>query len=109
MEEARPQPPQFYPGHAVSLQDAVEVLNDLADARPINDRRRLVCGALALNTVTWTCDDRDIADAAIGLEILATGGTLDLDEHGRKRAAFLATAVQALISNSSEIDDDDVD
>lgn len=83
----------------MSLQDAVEVLNELAEARPISDRRRLICGALALKTVTWTCDDRDIADAAIGLATLVTGGTLDLDEHGRTRAAFLATAVQALISS----------
>lgn len=83
----------------MSLQDAVDVLNDLANARPIDKRSRLVCGALALKTVTWTNDDRDIADAAIGLEILATKGTLILDRQGRKRAAFLAKAVEALIPN----------
>lgn len=83
----------------MSLQDALDVLSDLADARPIDDRRRLICSTLALSTLTWTCDNRDLADAAIGLEILATGGTLDLDEQGRKRAAFLATAVQKQISS----------
>ncbi len=83
----------------MSLQDAVDVLNDLAHTRSIDDRRRLICGALALNSLTCTCNDRDLADAAIGLEILATGRTLDLDEQGRERAAFLATAVQAQISS----------
>jgi len=82
----------------MSLQDAVDVLKDLANARPVNNRSRLICGALALNTLTWTSGDRDLSDAAIGLEILATGGTLDLDELGRKRAAFLAKTVQALIA-----------
>lgn len=81
----------------MSLQDAVDVLNDLANARPIDNRSRLICGALALNTITWTSSDRDLSDAAIGLEILATGGTLDLDEQGRKRAAFLAKTVQAML------------
>lgn len=83
----------------MSLRDAVDVLDDLANARPIANRSRLVGGALALNTLTRTNDDRDIADAAIGLEILATGGTLVLDEQGRKRAAFLSNAVEALIPN----------
>jgi|GEM_PF-5534953 hypothetical protein len=83
----------------MSLQDAVDVLNDLAHARSVDDRRRLIRGALAVNSLTWTCDDRDLTDAAIGLEILAKGRKLDLDEQGRKRAALLATAVQAHISS----------
>jgi len=93
----------------MSLQGTVEVLIELAEARPLSDRRRLICGALALKTVTWTCDNRDIADAAIGLATLATGGTLDLDEHRRTRAVFLTTAVQAFISSRLRNDDYDVD
>lgn len=83
----------------MSLQDAVDVLNDLANGRAFCCRSRLICGALALKTITWTRRDRDLLDAAIGLEILATGGTLDLDGQGRKRAAFLAMTVEAQISN----------
>jgi len=83
----------------MSLQDAVQVLNDLASATLVDDRSRFIKGALALNTVTLTCNDRDLANAAIRLEILATGVNLDLDEHRRKRAAFLARAVQTLISD----------
>jgi hypothetical protein len=86
----------------MSLQDAVDVLCDLANARPVENRSRLIAGALALSTATYSCDDRDLADAAIGLEILATGGKLDLDETGRCRAAFLATVVGGLISSRSK-------
>jgi len=56
----------------MSLQDAVQVLNDLASATLVDDRSRLIGGILALNTVTLTCNDCDLADAAIGLAILAT-------------------------------------
>lgn len=52
----------------MSLQDAAEVLRDLANARPVQNRSRLIAGALALSTATSSCDDRDLADAAIGLE-----------------------------------------
>jgi len=90
----------------VSLLDAAEVLRDLANARPAGNRPRLIAGALALSTATYTCDDRNLADAAIGLRLLATGGTLDLDEAGRRRAAFLATVVDGLISTKPESEDD---
>jgi hypothetical protein len=80
------------------LQDAVQVLNDLASATLVDDRSCLIRGALALNTVTLNSNDRDFADAAIGLQLLAIGVKLDLDEHSRKRADFLARPIQTLIS-----------
>lgn len=58
----------------MSLQDAVEVLRDLANARPVENRSRLIAGALALSTATCTCADRDLADAAIGLGLLQPAG-----------------------------------
>ena len=51
----------------MSLQDAVKVLRDLADAHPVENRSRLIAGALALSTATYSCGDRDLADAATGL------------------------------------------
>jgi hypothetical protein len=90
----------------MSLQDAVKVLRDLADAHPVENRSRLIAGALALSTATYSCGDRDLADAATGLRVLATGGTLDLDETGRRRAAFLASVVCGLISILPESVDD---
>lgn len=62
----------------MSLQDAVEVLRCLANAHPVENRFRLIAGALALSTTTYSCADRDLADSAIGLQLLATGGTLVL-------------------------------
>ena len=90
----------------MSLQDAVEVLRGLANAHPVESRSRLIAGALALSTAAYSSADRDLADAAIGLRLLATGGTLDLDETGRRRAAFLATVVEGLISSLPELMDD---
>lgn len=89
----------------MSLLDAAEVLRDLANARPVENRSRLIAAALALSTATYSCDDRDLADAAIGLRVLATGGTLNLDEAGRHRAAFLATIVDGLISSGPKLVD----
>lgn len=89
----------------MSLHDAAEVLRDLANARPVENRSRLIAGALALSTATYSCDDRELADAAIGLRVLATGGTLDLDEAGRRRAAFLATVVDGLMSSGPKMED----
>jgi len=36
----------------MSLQDAVDVLRDLANARSVENRSRLIAGALALSTAT---------------------------------------------------------
>jgi hypothetical protein len=90
----------------MSLQDAVEVLRCLANAHPVENRSRLIAGALALSTITYSCADRDLADSAIGLQLLATGGTLDLDETGRRRAAFLATVVDGLLLSRVGLVDD---
>ncbi len=54
-------------------------------------------GALALDTlVNRGGVDRDILDAAAGLKRVAEGGTLDLDESGRRRAKYLADHVRAI-------------
>jgi hypothetical protein len=50
---------------------------------------------LALDGLRWAASNRDILDAAAGLNIIATGGTLDLDDAGRHRARELAQAVRA--------------
>lgn len=78
----------------MTLLDAAYCLDELAAGR-IPDRTRLLTGALALDTLRLKGGaDRDLLDAAAGLETLATGGTLDLSEAGQARAAFLAAAVR---------------
>jgi|ERR1019366_7415590 hypothetical protein len=82
------------------LLDAVRALDELAIGhRP--DRATLLSGALALNTIIHRGQvDRDIRDAAAGLESMATGGCLELDAIGRQRAAVLALAVRRLAVSS---------
>ncbi|MFE0758757.1 hypothetical protein ACFW16_32670 [Inquilinus sp. NPDC058860] len=76
------------------LLDAASVLDDQASGREA-DRARILSGALALDTLCREgTTDRDILDAAAGLQLLAAGGSLDLDESGRVRAARLAAAVR---------------
>lgn len=86
----------------MSLADAMAVLNSLSNACPLTDRSQLIAGALALDIAAWASDDRDVADAAIALRMLATGGELDLDETGRRRAAHLASVISALITAKSK-------
>jgi hypothetical protein len=81
------------------LADAAAVLDDLAAGLTPN-RAQLLIGAVALDTLQLTLrrsgvTDLDIFDAAVGLTTLRTGGTLDLDDKGRARAAVLAAAVRA--------------
>jgi hypothetical protein len=77
------------------LADAAAALDDLAAGR-LPDRARLLSGALTLDSLRLSgTADRDLLDAAAGLEIIKTGGTLDLDEKGRARAATLAAVVRA--------------
>jgi hypothetical protein len=79
------------------LLDAATVLDALA-ARTQPDRARVIAGALALDTLTKTTTaSPDLLDAAAGLQIIATGGTLDLDEAGLLRAHRFAEAVRQLI------------
>jgi hypothetical protein len=77
----------------MAIADAVFALNEIAAGRT-PDRSRLVAGALALDTIRLRGGaSQDVLDAAAGLELLATGGTLDLDAQGRIRAAHLADIV----------------
>jgi hypothetical protein len=79
------------------ITDAARVLDDLA-AGMVPDRARLIAAALALDTlIKTTTPSRDLLNAAAGLQILATGGTLDLDETGRLRARQFAETVRQLI------------
>ncbi|MGO4328190.1 hypothetical protein AB4Z48_27525 [Cupriavidus sp. 2TAF22] len=81
------------------LIDAAEVLEDLA-AGLQPDHGRLAAGAHALGAMhadhpSW----RDMTDAAFGLQALAAGGALDLDQKGRARAARLAEVVRSLVDS----------
>ena len=68
------------------LSDVAAVLDAFA-AGLQPDRTRLIAAALALDTlIKTTTPSRDLLDAAAGLQILATRGTLDLDDAGRRRA-----------------------
>jgi hypothetical protein len=80
------------------LSDAAAVLDELAAGNQ-PDRARLIAAALALDTLTkTTTPSRDLLDAAAGLQILATGGTLDLDDAGRSRARKFAETVRQIIA-----------
>lgn len=81
------------------LLDAAAVLEDLA-AGLQPDRNRLVAGAQALETMhadhpSW----RDMTDASFGVQALAAGGALDLDQKGRARAARLAEVIRSLVDS----------
>jgi hypothetical protein len=81
------------------ITDAARVLDDLA-AGMVPDRARLIAAALALDTlIKTTTPSRDLLDAAAGLEILATGGTLDLDDAGRSRARKFAEMIRQLVAD----------
>ena len=80
----------------MSLLDAALALDELA-AGGAPGHSHLIAGALALDTLMLRgIADRDLADAALGLKALATGGRLELDDVGRARAAALAAAVRRL-------------
>lgn len=79
---------------AIGLLDAASVLEDQASGRA-PDRTRVLSGALALDTLCRNGSaDRDVLDAAAGLQQLATGRGLELDEIGRARAARLAQMIR---------------
>jgi len=60
-------------------------------------RGDVISGALVLQTLVRRGEgDRDVQDAALGLEAVATGRPLDLDQAGRARAAELARKVREL-------------
>jgi hypothetical protein len=72
------------------LADAVHALTELAAGRT-PERSRLLAGALALSARVQ--HDRDLLDAAAGLNAWAAGG-VELDDRDRARAGFLAEVVQ---------------
>lgn len=73
--------------------DAAYALAEIAAGRT-PERSRLLAAALALDTIKRRGGaSQDVLDAAAGLELLATGRELELDEAGRKRAAHLAAVV----------------
>ncbi len=74
--------------------DAAEVL-DAQAAGVTPDRLQVLSGALALSTLCMRgTADRDLLDAAAGLDALATGRKLELNAEGRARAAKLAARVR---------------
>jgi hypothetical protein len=85
----------------MSLQGAVEVLNAQAEGLAVN-RSQLISAALSLRAATVDSSDPDLLDAAVGLECLATGGELNLNEVGRRRAGQLAKKVAVLAAVESK-------
>lgn len=80
------------------LTNAAEVLDALA-AGGVPDRRQVLAGALALtNLLIRVTPDRELIDAAAGLDALATGRKLDLNDEGRARTARLAARVRSELS-----------
>ena len=83
------------------LNSAAEVLDALA-AGGVPDRLQVLAGALALTNLCMRVTlDRELIDVAAGLDALATGRKLDLDEAGRARAAKLAARVRSEISKAT--------
>lgn len=76
------------------LNNAAAALDALADGID-PDRFQVLVGALALTTLLIRVSpDRDLLDAAAGLDTLATGRKLLLNREGRARAATLAARVR---------------
>ena len=80
----------------MTLNAASTALEAMAAGRePV--RGDVISGALILQTLVHKGEaDRDLQDAALGLEAVATGRPLNLDEAGRARAAILAKKVRDL-------------
>jgi|HubBroStandDraft_6_1064221.scaffolds.fasta_scaffold1158403_1 hypothetical protein len=76
------------------LQAAIEALELLAAGKPVPRTSALIAATLELDTLAASQGDRDLRDAATGLQTVVSGGTLDLDEGGRARAAALADRVR---------------
>jgi hypothetical protein len=70
----------------MSLEDAIQNLNDEAEARSLSDRCMLAGARLALEAAAWGADDGDLLDAAARLRTLfATSTTAPVLEIARKR------------------------
>ena len=84
--------------NADPLNNAAEVLYTMA-AGGVPDRLQVLAGALVLtNLCMRVTPDRELIDAAAGLDALATGRGLNLDEAGCARAAKLAVRVRRELS-----------
>jgi hypothetical protein len=80
-----------------ALEDAAAALEAVAAGRTSERTTALLVAAQRLdNLCTRGVADREQLDAAAGLKTIATGGTLALDEAGRRRAAALAAHVRNL-------------
>jgi hypothetical protein len=80
----------------MSLQAAADALDALAVGQEPK-RGDVISGALALQTLVHRGQaDRNVMDAASGLEAAACGRPLNLDAIGRSRAAVLASHVRDL-------------
>lgn len=79
----------------MTLLDAAYALDELAAGRT-PDRARLLAGMRALDEVRVedTAAIRDLLDAAAELHLVADGGTVNLTNNGRARAAVLAATVR---------------
>ena len=81
----------------LDFQQAAAVFEALA-AGHTPDRADILNAALVLSTYCQcTNADRDLLNAAHGLELIGTGRTLDLDATGRQRATKLAQIVRHLV------------
>ena len=84
----------------MSLAAAAAALEALAMGQE-PQRGDVLAGALVLQTLMKRGElDRNLEDAALGLEAAATGRPLKLDEAGRHRAAELALLVRALATKN---------
>ena len=82
---------------SIDLQEAAAVLDALA-AGDIPDKSAVVNAALILSSYCQrTHPDRDMLDAARGLELLASGRELNLDAVGCERARKLALIVRKTV------------
>jgi len=78
----------------MSLRAAADALDALAAGHEPK-RGDVIAGALTLQTLVHSGQaDRNVMDAATGLEAVACGRSLNLDEIGRSRAAMLASHVR---------------
>ena len=79
-----------------ALQEAAAALEALAAGRAPDPRTVLVAAQSLDALCAQGPADRELLDAAAGLKTIATGGTLELDEAGRRRARVLAAHVRKL-------------
>jgi hypothetical protein len=77
----------------MTLLDAAYALDELAAGRA-PDRRRLLAGSLALDSLRAERASRDLLDAAAELHLVAAGATVILTKRGRARAAAWAAEVR---------------